>query len=88
MGAKPKAKAKSSASKTKTSKKKIEEVKVNLIEEIIIEFTIPKELKMPKLRWIPDPITMKRLVMRYVSFKDDFKGFGTRADLKTISGLM
>jgi hypothetical protein len=36
---------------------------------------IDKMMEMPKFRYIPDKATMQRLIMRYISFKDDFKGF-------------
>ena len=46
-----------------------------LEEEVVTPIEISKMLNRPQFRFVPDRATMQRLVMRYVSLKDDFKGF-------------
>lgn len=88
LAAKKKTKTKTTTKGKGSSKKRLEEAKANE-PEVILALEIDKELFLPQLRWVPDKVTLQRLVMRYVNFKDDFKGFdNARETLSRISGLM
>ena len=75
---KTKSKGKGSPGKSKSSgKKKTKDLNKSLNDEEVHQFEISKVLTKPLFRCVPDRATMQRLVMRYVSMKDDFKGFDT-----------